>query len=404
MKKLFKYFAVGALVLVLLIGAAIVIVPRVVDPQDLVAQAAGVVKEKTGRDLKVAGEVEWDVFPWVELKLGDVSLSNPEGFSRDIFAAAERLEIRVKLLPLIEKKVEMDTVVVHGLAVNLERLADGRSNWADLTAPGANSAPGAPASQTSSTQNPSSTSPAAADGGAPPIAALAIGGLDVRNASIEFSDAVSGQKYQLGNLALQSGALALAEPVDIKLGFDLQSAKPDVQGRIELGANVLATPATKSARFDSLALTADVRGAAVPMAQLRTTLSGDARLDGVAMTAAVSGLNLAVEGNGAGQLPFDELKMALGGELQADGNTRQFTFAGMKLTMEGRGAQGSGFQALNVTADGELKGAAQNQSLDLSGLKVVADLTGSEDTPISTAKATLVGDLRRARYFTESDH
>ena len=393
MKKLFKFVAIAALVLVLLVVAAIIIVPRVVDPQDLVAQAASVVKEKTGRDLKVSGAIEWDVFPWVELKLGDVALSNPPAFSDDVFAAAKRLEIRVKLLPLFEKKVELDTVVVHGLAVSLERLQDGRTNWADLAGEQSSSVT---ATQSRGGQESAEPSPSAATDGAPPIAALGIGGLDVRDATIKFVDAQSGQEYRLSNMVLESGALALGEPVDVKLGFDLASAKPQIQGRIELGANVLAMPETKSARFDGLALTADVRGEAVPMAQLRATFSGDAKLDGNAMTAAINTLNVSVEGKGAGQLPFEELKMALGGELTADGNAQQVAIDGIKLTIEGRGAEGAGFESLNATGNGKLVATGSDQTLDLSGLKIVADLTGSEDTPIANAKATLVGDVRAA--------
>ena len=47
MKKLFKYLMIVIIVLVVLIGAAAVIVPRVVDPKDYVSLVASRVKAQT---------------------------------------------------------------------------------------------------------------------------------------------------------------------------------------------------------------------------------------------------------------------------------------------------------------------------------------------------------------------
>jgi AsmA protein len=54
---------------------------------------------------------------------------------------------KVKLMPLLDRRLEMGTVTVHGLALNLQKDGSGRTNWADL-AP-ASSPGGAPAAEPS---------------------------------------------------------------------------------------------------------------------------------------------------------------------------------------------------------------------------------------------------------------
>ena len=41
----------------------------------------------------------------------------------------ETVQVRVKLLPLLRKQLEVDTVRLNGLKLNLARDKDGRTNW-----------------------------------------------------------------------------------------------------------------------------------------------------------------------------------------------------------------------------------------------------------------------------------
>ena len=63
---------------------------------------------------------------------GKKQSGNAQGFKAPLFARLEDLQIRVKLLPLLSRKVEADVVKVRGLTVNLERKKDGQTNWEDL--------------------------------------------------------------------------------------------------------------------------------------------------------------------------------------------------------------------------------------------------------------------------------
>jgi AsmA protein len=284
MKKLLKIVGIAVLVtVVLLVGAAIAL-PLLVDPEDLKAQLSARVKEHTGRELSIPGEVELSVFPWLGASLGEVSLGNAEGFSAPVFASTSKVDVRVKLLPLLDRRVEMDTVVVHGLTLNLERNKQGDTNWGDLAAGGgAASAPagGAPA-------------PGGEQG--PALAALSIGGLDVRDGTLSYTDAQAGQAYTVRKLTLKTGTLSLApgQSQDLELGFDLNSANPPLDGRVTATASVSMDQSANTAAISGLDLNGEFTGDTLPGGALSVKLGADAQMDLGKHTLAVRNLRLQV--------------------------------------------------------------------------------------------------------------
>src|SRR5277367_2235180 len=81
-----------------------------VNPNDYREQIAAAVKQSTGRDLTLMGGIHLSVFPWVALQLGPGSLGNPAGFGEEAFLAFNHVAVRVKLLPLLAKRMEVDRV------------------------------------------------------------------------------------------------------------------------------------------------------------------------------------------------------------------------------------------------------------------------------------------------------
>ncbi len=71
-------YLAGAIVVLL---AAVLLAVRVwVDPNHYKGNLAAVVKESTGRELQLPGDIKLSVVPWVALEVGPASLSNLPGF------------------------------------------------------------------------------------------------------------------------------------------------------------------------------------------------------------------------------------------------------------------------------------------------------------------------------------
>lgn len=281
MKKLLKII-VGVIVIgVVLVIVAAVALPMLVDPQDIKNQLSTRVKAETGRDLSIPGEVTLSVFPWLGATLGEVSLGNAAGFSSPVFASTRKVDVRVKLMPLFSRRLEMDTVTVHGLTLNMERNKQGAGNWEDLAAGGGAKDSDAPA-----------TSPTPGEAAGQGLAGFAIGGIDVRDGALTFTDQQAGQSWQVKNLNLTTGALTPGKAVDIELGFDLASAQPALAAQVKASASVDANADSQSARINALNITVVAQGDSLPGGRVEAKLGSDLALDGLKHSATVRNLTV----------------------------------------------------------------------------------------------------------------
>jgi AsmA protein len=235
MKKALKILAWVVGVPLVLLVAVIIIVPLVFDPNEHKPQLTALVKDATGRDFKIDGDIKLSLFPWVGVSTGAVELGNAPGFGPEPFARLDKADVRVAIVPLLSKRVEVATLTVHGAAVHLARDKQGKSNWDDLTASAAAATPAEQAPPPRDTP----TGPAAM------AASFALGGIDIRDATLTWHDAAAGTSQRIEGLQLTTGAVKLGpqltlEPVPIKLSFAAKSTQPAATGKVML--ETLAAP------------------------------------------------------------------------------------------------------------------------------------------------------------------
>ncbi len=261
-----------ALVLVVVI-AAVLILSLYFDPNDYKDQLAEAVQKQTGRRVAIEGDIGLSVFPWLGIDVGRLELGNAPGFEEPVFASTERVQIRVKLLPLLKKQLQMDTVTLHGLRLKLARDEQGRGNWEDLARSGA--------AETKPPEDPQATPQTSSE---LPLASLAIGGLDVRQAHVEWVDAQAGQKYTLDDLALNTNAIASGRPVKLDLKFGVRADAPEIKGDVDLKSEIEFDLPRQRIRIRSLVLNTALRGAGVPADVLDLRLQAQADVDLIAET------------------------------------------------------------------------------------------------------------------------
>ena len=269
MKGPLKWFGAAVGVIVLLIVTAAIVLPLIFDPNDQKPAIVAQVKERIGRDLRIDGDIALSVFPWIAVELGRVELGNAAGFDNPVFASTDRISIRIKLLPLFAKRLEMGTVTVYGLTLNLARDARGRSNWDDLAALGGDAG---------AADGPVSSS-AAGSSGAGAAVVLAIGGLDIKDANLSWDDVSRGQRFEIKNLSIQSGAISAGRPVDLKLALDLQVADPAISGRVTAEGTLGYDQDRRIVRVNDFAVDSEFAGEQLPGGRARITLAADLRAD-----------------------------------------------------------------------------------------------------------------------------
>jgi len=252
--------------LVFLLVLAVIAVPMVVDPNDYREEIQQAVKEKTGRDLLINGELSLSVFPWLGVGINQVSLSNADGFKDNYFAQIEQANIKIKLLPLISHQIDVSTIVLKGLTLNLAKNQQGVTNWADLAKPSAKKATQA------------TTAPDNAPSGAE-LAAIAIGGVEIVDANVNWFDASNNENYRLIDLELTTESLSLGKPMAVDLAFTVDSSQPKVTARLELTGDLLINEALNRFNFHNMKLAIDAAGEPIPNGTMQVDLASQLTVD-----------------------------------------------------------------------------------------------------------------------------
>jgi len=252
--------------LVLLLLAAIIIVPLVIDPNDYRGEIEAVVKEKTGRELSINGDLSLSIFPWVGIGINDVSLSNAPGFKAEHFADIKEASVKVKLLPLLGRKVEVSTVVLNGMYLNLAKDRAGKTNWDDMLSSSVES------SEKSTDIDAKEVSGAA-------LGTIAVGGLQIVDANITWDDASKGEQYNLVDLDLTTDALSIGSPMGIDLAFTVDSSKPKATVRLKLNGDLVINSALNRFDFQGLTLAIDAAGEPIPNGAMRVDIASHLIVD-----------------------------------------------------------------------------------------------------------------------------
>ncbi|MCP5305679.1 MAG: AsmA family protein [Chromatiaceae bacterium] len=269
MGSLLKWLIGTIVVVLLLLVAAAVILPMVIDPNDYKPQIVQAAKDKLGRDLVIEQDLDLSVFPWLGIETGGVRLGNAPGFEASSFAEIDQLGVKVKLMPLLSRQVEIDTLVIKGLRLNLEKDAKGRTNWDDLAAGAADEA-----------EKP--VEPTPSEGESTPLT-VHLQGIQIEDARIAWQDRQAGQSYVLDGVRLVTGALAPGATVPVEAGMTFTSVTPAMTLKVGLDARVSSDQALKVFRVDGLSLALDASGEGLPadgaQLELKTDLVADTKAD-----------------------------------------------------------------------------------------------------------------------------
>lgn len=128
--KPFRRVAFGLLgILGILLGAALVL-PLFLNVNSYKPQIVAKAREALGRDVHIDGKLSLSLFPSPQVSMEQVSIANlAEGSRRDL-VRIKNLTISASLLPLLKKQIKIKAIDIYSPEIFLEKLADGRVNWA----------------------------------------------------------------------------------------------------------------------------------------------------------------------------------------------------------------------------------------------------------------------------------
>ena len=271
--KVIKYTIYAVLVLLALAVAAGAVFVMTFDPNRYKGDIERIVQERTGRTLKLSGDLAVAVWPSLGAKVGGVTLSERGQDAQ--FLLLESAHASVALMPLLRGDVIVDGVSVAGLKAQVVKDKDGRFNFQDLLGEG-------------------KPAPAPEKGEAGEPVKFDIAGVNIERSAISYRDLATGQEFALDDLNLSVGRIAERADGKLDLAVKVKGKNPAVDARVELAADYRFDLPAKS--FALSKLDANVTGAAAGLTDLQVNAQGDVAADPDKNEYRVNGLSVDFKG------------------------------------------------------------------------------------------------------------
>lgn len=311
MKKLLWVFVV----LVILIGGAVAVLPSLVPMEKIKQEVATAVKDKTGRDLTITGDVELMFWPNIGVRLSDVAFGNAAWAKEKHMVSLQSLEAELAVMPLLSKQVEIKRFVLKQPVINLETNAAGKGNW-DIPVQG--------------TTQKSETTQTAEAGSATPLD-ITFGDIRLEDGRVTYRDGKTGKTETVSDVDV-----VLSLP-DMNSAFDLQGGLTYKEKRVDIGVNLEQLKPVLDGKTTNGALSVGTSGLSLnykgQIATSGTMLNGHMKADIVSLSDLLAWL---APQPPAAPLPFEKVAFNSQGKISAD----KISLSDASLTLDDLNAKG----------------------------------------------------------------
>jgi uncharacterized protein involved in outer membrane biogenesis len=308
-----RKLGIAVLVIVVLLVAAALIVPRLVDINRYHGQIQSQLEKRLGRTVTL-GEMRLSLFP-PSFQVQNPVIGEDPRFSfnqQRPFATADKLAVSVKLLPLLRKDLQVKSLELDRPHIELVRDQQGAWNFATLgqepkPAPSTESArKAAPPPPAKAQPSPAATGPAAspssAEANKPPAGQLTLANLSIVDGQVAITDL---QKHQ---------SRAVYDHIDLSVN----DFAPDKPFSIKAAAHL---PTDKKAGGGKQAIMLQGKGGPIKESDLlNTPFDGTLKLDEVSIAAAQQFLNSQALAGMDALVSGDAAVKNSGGKLTSSGN------------------------------------------------------------------------------------
>ncbi len=185
--RIAAWIAAGVVAVLL---AAVFLAPVLIDWDGFKPRIAEAVRDATGKELRIDGPIAVSLFPAIEVSATGIHLR--DGVSDTEVVAIGRVAAKVRLWPLLSKRLVIDSFVISEPVLNLQIDADGRPNWA--------MAPAEAPRPAAATPTPDQE---------PPLRDVLLADLRIEGGRVSYADARSGQTVVAEDITV---AASLPEP------------------------------------------------------------------------------------------------------------------------------------------------------------------------------------------------
>lgn len=218
----------GALVIV--VAAAVVLIPQFVDVQQYKPRIEQMVTDATGRPFSLGGDLELSLFPWVGVSLSDLELGNPPGFKEQTFVTVHTFNVKVKLLPLLTRDIQVKEFVLDHPRVVLIKGTKGVGDWENMGPATTGEKSGKKAEEHASPETTAKEAHPAP--GILPVSALRVDQFSITNGSVEWHDKALKTSNVVSDINLQLKDISLDAPLSVDFSAQVDGNPVSLKGQV----------------------------------------------------------------------------------------------------------------------------------------------------------------------------
>jgi AsmA protein len=209
-----KIFVGLAVVVVLLVGIVLSL-PFLIDLNKYQDQYKPLIEDALNRKIQLQ-DIRLTIWPRIGARVGGFAVLDDPAFSSGPFASLTSLDVGIKLLPLLSRKVEVEEITLRDPVITIIKNKSGVMNVSTI-------GPKTPAAPPS----PKGSGPPQAPPGGDPLQALALLAVDrvsIDGGKLTYRDlsTTPATEYQVGNLELLLKSVHLGETPILHLGATIQ--------------------------------------------------------------------------------------------------------------------------------------------------------------------------------------
>ncbi len=202
-----RFIKIGSIILAtmaVIIIALIVTLPYLIDSTAIKTQVARALSQKMGRDIGIGGPIDLKLFPTPRIRMVDVSMASPPEYGGTKLVNLEFLDIQLKFLPLLSKRVEVQGLEAKSAYIHLIRSKKGKWNFEGMEA----------GKTISKEQGPTKVPPE-------PIA-FSAQRLRVTRSNIKVEDHLSQKIWEIKDISIESLNFSLESPIKVTIKGSLE--------------------------------------------------------------------------------------------------------------------------------------------------------------------------------------
>jgi AsmA protein len=211
-----------------------------VDVKTYLPDIEAMVTRQTGRSFSMGDDLELSLFPWAGVRLSDVTFGNPENFEKKPMISVKSFEVRVKVLPLFSKHIQVEKFILASPSIALVKNKAGQGNWEHIGSQDGGGSDKGDQTQSATARDASETSPA--DQPFFSVKSLTVERCSITNGILTYVDKGSGLSKTVSDLNLDLSGISLDKAIGIALDANVDGNPVSLTGTAgPLGQNPGAT-------------------------------------------------------------------------------------------------------------------------------------------------------------------